>query len=212
MILSFLAVSWLAYFVLHSVLASLRMKHYVADRWSGFMPYYRLTFNLIAMGLVTVPLYLTFLVPGEPLWAWQGGFFWLANGLALLATLAFFYSLKAYDGAEFLGLRQLRDQETKVEDQEHFCLSFFHHYVRHPWYFFALVLIWTRDMPPGMLLTAIMATAYFYLGSRLEETKLLAYYGEAYRKYQRLVPGIIPMPHRFLNAEQAAELQQKANQ
>lgn len=131
---------------------------------------------------------------------------WAANGLALLALAGFAYSLKFYDGQEFLGLRQIRDNETRIEDQEHLQLSPLHRFARHPWYFFALILVWTRDMSSLMLVTATMLTLYFFLGSKLEEKKLNQYYGIIYAQYCQRVPGIIPLPWKFMTTDQSNQL------
>jgi protein-S-isoprenylcysteine O-methyltransferase Ste14 len=104
----------------------------------------------------------------------------------------------------------LREREQRVEDQESFQLSPLHHYVRHPWYFLSLLIIWTRDMPPAMLLTAILATLYFVIGSYLEERKLRVYYGDVYRQYQLKVPALIPLPWRYLDRESAQRLTNQA--
>lgn len=200
---------WLAYFVLHSVLASLGIKRRVAAVRPALMPIYRLLFNGLSMLLLLPILWHMFQHPGPILWRWQGGGAWLANGLALLAFLGFVRSLKYYDTQEFLGLRQLRAHTRSVEDQEHFHLSPFHRFVRHPWYFFGLVLIWTRDMNTSLLLSSVMMTLYFVIGSRLEEKKLLVYHGEVYRRYMARVPGLVPLPWKSLSAAEAAELAKK---
>ena len=205
-----LAFCWLAYFALHSTLASLAAKSRVAANWPNLMPYYRLTFNVLASLLILPILWLTYRNPEPVLWRWQGIAAWLANGLALAALLGFWLSLKSYDMQEFLGLRQLRLHVRKVEDQEHFHLSPFHRFVRHPWYFFGLVLIWTRDMGATTLLSSVFITVYFAVGSLLEERKLLVYHGDTYRRYMARVPGLIPLPWKFLSAAEAeALLQQK---
>ena len=173
-----LALAWVLYFVIHSVLASLLVKTWVARQWPGLMPWYRLFFNATAGILILVPLYMTFSAPGEPVWAWRGGWFYLANGIALVAVAGFFFSLRFYDGSEFIGLRQLREREHRVEDQDSCHLSPRHEPVRHPRYFLGPIWISTRDMPPAMLLTAISATLSFVIGSYLEERKLVVYYGD----------------------------------
>lgn len=208
--LAVLGAWWLGYFALHSVLAALAVKRQVARRWPGLMPYYRIGFNVLAVLLVLPPLYLSFALPGAPLWAWSGPWAWLANGLAVAALGVFAYSLRLYDTREFLGLRQWRERERRVEDQERLRISPLHRHVRHPWYSLGLVLIWTRDMPPPFLLTALLATAYFVLGSALEERKLIAYYGDAYRDYRRRVPALVPLPWRRLSAVDAAALEARS--
>ena len=201
-----LALFWLGYFALHSVLASLRAKSWVALHYPERMPLYRLSFNIFAALMLLPILWLMARHPGPVLWAWQGLGAWLSNGLALAALFGFMKSLNYYDTQEFLGLRQWKSRTRRVEDQEGFHLSPFHRYVRHPWYFFGLVLIWTRDMNAAMLLSSAMMTVYFIIGSRLEEKKLVVYHGDVYRRYMERVPGLIPLPWKSLTAKEAAEL------
>ena len=189
-----LAGCWLIYFIIHSTLASLGMKHWVAARWPRFMPVYRLAFNALATVLIIPPMILMYNLHGPWLWQWNGFAAWLANGLAVLALLGFFWSLRYYDGMEFFGVRQWRAGIRTVEDQERFHISPLHRFVRHPWYSLALVLIWTRDMDAAFLVTAVAATLYFIVGSRMEEHKLVQYHGEIYRRYREQVPGVIPLP------------------
>jgi hypothetical protein len=210
--LALLALFWLGYFVLHSVLASLRIKSWVALHHPERMPLYRLSYNIFAMLMLLPILWLMVRNPGPTLWAWQGLGAWLSNGLALAAVFGFMKSLNYYDTQEFLGLRQWKSHTQRVEDQEGFHLSPFHRYVRHPWYSFGLVLIWTRDMNAAMLLSSVMMTVYFIIGSRLEEKKLVVYHGDVYRRYMERVPGLIPLPWKSLTAQEAAELLKAAQQ
>ena len=210
--LLWLVVAWLAYFAVHSLLASLAVKRWVARRWPHRMPWYRLFFNAVATVGVLVPLGLTFAIGGEPVIRWTGAWWWLANGLALAALLGFFWSLRYYDGSEFLGLRQLKARERRVEDQERFRISPLHRHVRHPWYFLGLVLLWTRDMTPALLVSVILMTLYFIIGSRLEERKLRSYHGEAYDRYRKQVPGLVPLPGKRLTRQEAEALERECNQ
>ncbi len=209
--LLWLIAAWLGYFVVHSLLASLSVKTWVADHWPQLMPWYRLFFNTMAVLLLIIPLYLTWAIGGETVFAWKGIWWWVGNGLAVAALAGFLYSLRHYDSSEFLGLRQLRDGEQRVEDQERFRVSPLHQHVRHPWYFLGLILIWTRDMTAAMLVSSVMMTLYFVVGSWLEERKLLAYYGKAYHEYRQRVPGLLPLPWRRLSREQAQKLESQGN-
>ncbi|WP_041673745.1 methyltransferase family protein [Sulfuricella denitrificans] len=204
--MALLAFFWLGYFVLHSALASLQVKSWVALHYPERMPLYRLSYNILAAIMLLPILWLMVRNPGPALWAWQSMGAWLANGLTLAALFGFVKSLNYYDTQEFLGLRQWKSRTQRVEDQEGFHLSPLHRYVRHPWYSFGLVLIWTRDMNAAMLLSGMMMTAYFIIGSRLEEKKLVVYHGDAYRCYMERVPGLIPLPWKSLTAKEAAAL------
>jgi len=78
--------------------------------------------------------------------------------------------------------------------------------VRHPWYSLGLVLLWTRDMDPALLTSAVLTTLYIGVGSRLEERKLIVFHGEIYRRYRGRVPALIPSPWRYLTGEEAEAL------
>lgn len=202
----FLVSSWFFYFLIHSFLASITVKAFFASKFSAVMPYYRLTFNFLAVFLLIIPLWLTIVWSGEWLWQWTGVLEWLSHGISILAIVGFLWSLKFYDTSEFLGLRQLSENNTSVDDQEHFQLSPLHRFVRHPWYFFALVLIWVRDMNLAMLISTVMMSLYFIIGSWYEEKKLIRYHGKIYQRYRELVPGLIPLPWKFLSKTQMKKL------
>lgn len=197
---------WGLYFLIHSLLASLAIKSWLAGRWPQWLPAYRLAYNGIALALLLPLLGLLVLWHGPSLWVWSGAWAWLANGLTVLALAGFAWSLRYYDGAEFLGMRQWCRGVRGVEDQERFTLSPLHRYVRHPWYSLGLVLLWTRDMDPALLLSALLISLYFLIGSRLEERRLLVYHGEVYRRYRERVPALIPLPDRYLSRAEASAL------
>ncbi|MCG8425852.1 MAG: hypothetical protein MI754_00685 [Chromatiales bacterium] len=197
---------WLLYFILHSLLASLTVKQWLASRQPEWLPGYRLFFNVVAVLTLLPLLYLIYAKPGPTLWAWQGISWLLVNSLALMAVVGFVWSMRYYSGDEFLGLRQWREGVRSVEDQEHLHISPMHRFVRHPWYFLGLLLIWTRDMSLSFFISACLMTLYFIFGSWLEERKLLVYHGERYRRYRQQVPGLIPLPWKYLGREQAEAL------
>ncbi len=70
-----------------------------------------------------------------------------------------------------------------------------HRYVRHPLYFGTLLFIWSLFLLfPYLnnLLACLVITLYTVFGARLEEKKLVAQFGEQYRRYQQTVPMLIP--------------------
>ncbi len=200
--------AWLGYFMLHSLLASLGSKRFIESRLPALMPWYRLIFNLIATIFLFIPLSLLYLHHGPWVIELQGFWWWLAVFFNLLAIAGFIWSMRWYDGKEFLGIRQLKHQVVSVADQEKFHLSPLHRYVRHPWYSLGLLMLWSRSMDAGMLLSAILITLYMLIGLRLEEKKLLSYHGSIYKQFQQQVPALIPRPWRYLNQQQAAALMQ----
>ncbi len=204
--LALLMLSWALYGILHSLLASHACKNAVMNRFPGAFHVYRLTYNLLAILLLIPPLWLLFSYPGDLLWHWPTALHWLADIAALSAVAGFIWSTKFYDTREFLGFRQLSQTTLSVDDQAPMSLSCAHRFVRHPWYFLGLVIIWTREMNAAFLLTAVTLTLYLLIGSRQEEKKLIACYGEQYRLYQASVPGLIPRPWRNLSRQQAEQI------
>lgn len=193
-----LILSWVTYFVIHSLLASLWFKQWVGNYCPRCLVVYRLSYNILATILLLIPLMLMIQWKGQLLWQWQGVMLWFMNGLSLLAILGFIVTLKYYDMSEFLGFKQLK--EFTESEPEQFTISPFHRYVRHPWYFFAIVIMWTRPMDSMMLTSVIAMTLYFAIGLWLEERKLVQHYGDIYCRYQQQVPALIPLPWRFLRS------------
>jgi protein-S-isoprenylcysteine O-methyltransferase Ste14 len=204
--LVWLALGWLAYAALHSLLAALSVKAYVTRRWPDFAPWYRIAYNAVALVLVLPLVWATYAIPGDWLWRWTGIWAWLANGLALTALGGFGISTGSYDMGEFLGIRPLKEKRRDAVEHEGFRISPLHRFVRHPWYALGLVLIWTRDMNAPLLVSAAAITLYFVFGSRLEERKLEAHFGATYRDYMRKVPGLLPLPWKRLSAAEAEAL------
>ena len=202
-----LIILWLLYFAIHSLLASLAFKKWFQEHFQSVMPWYRVIFNSVSVLLLVPPLLYMQANRGRMLWEWQGTWFYLANLLAILAILGFLWTMRSYDGDEFLGIRQVREQRSSIADDETFKLSPMHRYVRHPWYALSLVLIWTRDMDTGLFITALMISLYFIIGLRLEERKLVAYHGERYRRYRQQVPALVPLPWKILTKKASRKLE-----
>jgi protein-S-isoprenylcysteine O-methyltransferase Ste14 len=125
----------------------------------------------------------------------------------VIAVFGYLWSLRWYDSGEFLGINQWRRHARETQDAEALTLSPLHRYVRHPWYALGLLLIWTRDLNAAWLLTATVVTVYVWVGSRLEEGKLIALHGEVYRRYRARVPALFPWPGRSLSAAEAQVLE-----
>lgn len=208
--LFWLALGWVAYATLHSLLAALHCKAWVTRHWPRFAPYYRLVFNLQSVILVLPLAWATYAIPGDWLWRWTGIGAWFANGLTLAAISGFLLASGTYDMGEFLGTKPLHEKRRDAVEHEGFRISPLHRYVRHPWYALALILIWTRDMNAPLLVSALAITLYFVIGSWLEERKLAAHFGAAYRDYRQQVPGLIPLPWKRLTAAEAERLMQGA--
>ncbi|TYB33064.1 MAG: isoprenylcysteine carboxylmethyltransferase family protein [Flexistipes sinusarabici] len=118
----------------------------------------------------------------------------------LFALLFGLYAAKSYDNKSFLGIKQIKKHldsgvehfEVHRELTSHGALR----YVRHPYYFTGIVLLWSRPLFVKDLVLNIVFSLYFILGSINEERKLKIIFGEQYRTYAENVPMLLP---KFLN-------------
>ncbi len=205
--ITLLVSAWIIYGAVHSLLASLTFKEWLFHRWPALQPAYRILFNVVAVITLAPQMFLILIYKGETVFSWPPEWQWLAHTLSLLAIIGFIWSLKFYDLQEFLGLKQWRNRHQPAANSDaQFVISPLHRFVRHPWYSFAFVLMWAREMDAMMLATSIIVSGYFIIGAYFEERKLVKLYGDAYQKYRRQVPGLVPLPWRYLTTKEALTL------
>lgn len=181
-----LGFGWIVYFFIHSFLAANAVKLYVEKRVPALFSCYRILYNFIAIAGIIPLLYLSVFLPDSYLlsliWLSPIGYVLIATGLVLL-----YLAFKAFDGAEFLGLKQEKKPEL--------VLSGMYQYVRHPLYFATVILILGLFLlvpTQKMLLVLLISYSYILIGYRLEERKLVQVFGEEYLTYQKRVKAIIP--------------------
>jgi protein-S-isoprenylcysteine O-methyltransferase Ste14 len=180
------------------------VKALVAARLPHAAAAYRRIYNAVALVALVPPLWLQWQLSGALLFEPPAALRVALDIAALAAVATFVRTLRWYDMAAFAGLRP----ETGG-DGEGFTLSPLHRHVRHPWYFLSLVIVWTRPMDAAWLLTSIAITLYLVVGSHLEDNKLVATFGHAYRRYIERVPGLWPWPGRSLSAAEAGDWMQR---
>ena len=192
-----LAAAWGLYFTLHSLLASEGVKRACEVRWPGVMPRYRLLYNSVAVVTLLPVAWLIFTTHGVPFLVWPEALFWLKVAVVSCAALCFVWSLAYYDLKAFMGFSQSQNSST-LSSTGTLVISPLHRFVRHPWYCCLLFIVWFRDLDSTQFFTAVMITIYLVIGSRLEEGRLLNEFGEKYGAYQKRVPGLMPLPWRYL--------------
>lgn len=178
------------YCLLHSLLASLRVKDRVRLLIGKNFRYYRLFYTLFAAAtlllLVAYQLFLHSPQLFQPiaLTYGLGGALSLAGlGLMFVCIRKYFFSLS--------GVKSLF-QESPSEE---LMITGIHRYMRHPLYagtFLAIWGAWVLFPFLSLLLSNVVITGYTLLAIRLEEEKLVAVFGEKYRTYQRSVPKLVP--------------------
>lgn len=177
-----------AYGILHSVLASVKVKNTLGKllgRW------YRLFFNAVAFVTLLPVLAVASVLPNQTLYVvplpWRWGLLAVQGVAAVLAALAFIQT----DIWHFLGVRQIL--QNVPPNHTPFKEVGFYRWVRHPAYFFSLILLWSSPVMTVNQLTLYgVFFLYFWVGAIFEERKLAREFGAAYRNYQRRVPMFVP--------------------
>lgn len=189
--LSRLALMWVGYCALHSLLISDPVKNYANSLLGEGYRYYRIFFNLISVLLLIPVLLYERKIESSPIMAYRG--LWRVPQLFLVTgSLALFYlGARGYDMLEFLGLRQMR--KSYQEKGGRLATGGVLGFVRHPWYLAGMMIIWGRDLSGKALTTNIVLTGYLVVGSYLEERKLVRVFKGDYREYQREVSMLIPV-------------------
>jgi methanethiol S-methyltransferase len=123
---------------------------------------------------------------GLPLWIARGVFFLSIAGIGWGV-----YALKSFDPFGRAAIRA--HLSWKLPRPPQFAVSGPYLWVRHPLYFFVILLIWScPDLTVDRLLFNFLWTVWIYVGTILEEKDLISDFGDDYLQYQRSVPMLIP--------------------
>jgi protein-S-isoprenylcysteine O-methyltransferase Ste14 len=185
--------------LLHTTLAALRVKNRARQRWGARQVdrWYRIFYSLAA-GLTFLPvLILVGILPDRELYSIPDPWVWLTTAIQLAALVLFLWALLQTDVMRFIGLWQLvrGGEPVPVDEHERLVTSGPYRWVRHPLYFTTImILLFWPTMTANWAAFVAVSTAYFYLGSIPEEQKLVEEFGDAYRRYQQVVPRLVPRP------------------
>jgi protein-S-isoprenylcysteine O-methyltransferase Ste14 len=94
------------------------------------------------------------------------------------------------------GLQQVYNNLNNREPgMQSFVTPLFYRFVRHPIMLGFIVAFWAAPhMTIGHILFSVGTTAYILIAIQLEERDMVGVYGAEYKRYQREVSQIIPMP------------------
>lgn len=181
----------------HSVMARPAFK-----RWlMRFVPAHveRSTYVLCA-SLALLALFAWWRPMPAPVWRVETpALYWALHVLSACGWLLVLVGTFLIGHCELFGLRQVW-LHARGQTAAHlpFVTRSFYRIVRHPLMLGFLIAFWsTPRMSQGHLLFALATTGYIVLAVKLlEERDLVAMHGEAYRRYQREVPMLLPLPRR----------------
>lgn len=182
----------LGYGLLHTILASLRMKA-LARQWFGPKTdrWYRLIFNLIAIITLLPILAMPVLLSDTVIYRIPVPWVFFSMVIQLLAVIALLVGIKQSGMTTFLGLRQIF--HTEQTSPPSLVTDGLYRYVRHPQYTAGLVFIWLMPiMTWNVLALELGLTAYIIVGAHFEERKVLVEFGETFAEYRKHTPMLVP--------------------
>jgi methanethiol S-methyltransferase len=185
-----LGLLWIAYCVLHSLLAGIPVKNGLKKISGTKYKYYRLFYTLFAFLFLVWLIYFQIKIPTIRFYG-NNIFILIAGSVLGLCGLALMLiCIKKY----FMSLSGLLSlvQETTYNN---LMVSGVHRYIRHPLYLGTFGFIWGLFLlwPFLSLLVAnSVITVYTLIGIKLEEKKLIDEFGESYNQYRKNVPMLLP--------------------
>lgn len=186
----YILLSLLLWGIIHSILASLFFKTFLANTFGkSLMRGYRLFYNFFSLLTFLPILYLVATLPDAPLYTIPAPISYamiLGQGLAAMLLLV---GVLQTDTLYFVGLRQLFEEEKPAK----FVTSGLYRLVRHPLYTAGLLFLWlSSQVTVNSFTLYVAATIYIFIGAYFEERKLLREFGVAYVEYKARTPMLIP--------------------
>jgi protein-S-isoprenylcysteine O-methyltransferase Ste14 len=183
-----LALLWILYGLLHSVLAAPRIKALL--KTDSQKIYYRIFYSLFAFLSLLALLFFQIRLESTYIFSSTGMIrvagFLLAGAGGLLMLIC----IRKY----FLRLSGIRGLFTS-DPSNVLQISGVHRYVRHPLYLGTFIFLWGLFLLIPLwssLIAVVLIQAYTQTGIIFEEKKLVAEFGDQYRDYQQAVPKLIP--------------------
>jgi protein-S-isoprenylcysteine O-methyltransferase Ste14 len=131
----------------------------------------------------------------------DGAAYFFIRALFFLSLIGFYITARSLGLFDPLGIREIiLHAKGKTQRPPVLIVRGTYRWVRHPLYFFSLLMIWSQvSVTPDRLLFNGLWTVWIIIGAMLEERDLVASFGDAYRTYQRHVPMLIPYKWRPWN-------------
>jgi len=124
-----------------------------------------------------------------------GVFYWVLRLLFLVAVGGFYWGSSALGFFDPFGRRAIK-KHLNSEKSEPLPFTFKgpYRWVRHPFYLFTLIMIWScPHLTADRLLFNVLWSIWLVVGSIFEERDLVRAFGNEYREYQLKVPMLIPI-------------------
>jgi methanethiol S-methyltransferase len=186
---------WTGYVALHSYLISTRFTNLMIRMLKEYYAFYRLFYVLLSFILLIPLLNYSGQIDDKVIITYESPYSIIRYILTWASLLMFFYAFFFnYDSLSFFGIRQIMHfrKEVKTNPSEAIKKNGLLGIMRHPMYLALLIYIWCQTFRMIDIYVNALLTVYVIIGTILEEKKLVLEFGDAYVKYQKEVPMLIP--------------------
>ncbi len=185
-----LALFWMAYCLLHSILASGKLKLFLEKKFNNFFRYYRLSYSIFATVTLSLLLYFQFsfksiLIINSPSIRYAAFVLFILPGL-LIMLMAIYKYFRLLSGVRSL-YHKNNFSILRIDG--------IHRYMRHPLYTGTLLFTWGLFFIfpfVSNLIAVCSISGYVLIGIKFEEKKLVKEFGDSYTAYKAKVPKLIP--------------------
>jgi protein-S-isoprenylcysteine O-methyltransferase Ste14 len=184
--------------ILHSVMASNKIKNLIKEKAGSKIAFYRLFYNVTSV----ITFYVFYKIspkPGIVIYDLNNPFDIIVTFLQLASLAGIYWAGTYICIKEFIGINQIKRyflgayKEDDLDESSELTFAGPFAHTRHPIYFFSILFLALRPtMSFFYLIMFICIVAYFYIGSYYEEKRLLEKFGDLYADYKNNVPKIFP--------------------
>jgi methanethiol S-methyltransferase len=191
----FTASLWIGYCALHSYLISIRFTNLMIRLLRNYYAFYRLFYILISLVLLIPLIKYTGQADTRIIITYEYPLSIVRYALIAGSLTIFFYTLFFnYDPLSFFGIRQILNfrKAKGIDPSRGIRKDGLLGIIRHPMYLALIIYLWCQTFKIMDIIVNGVLTIYVFIGTKLEEKKLVLEYGDTYIKYQQEVPMLIP--------------------
>lgn len=181
------ALFWVIFYAAHSILLLPAVQKGIQNSFRWKPKSFRVFYNLVSLILLFLALGAYKWSPRNSLTELPAFLNYFGIAMMLLSIWLAKRAFRSYNLPVFLGLKEEIQMPLSIEGMNR--------YVRHPLYSASLLLFWSGLLVfsnSSYLIICVVTTIYVHIGYRLEERRLLTYFGEEYQDYMRRVPALVP--------------------
>lgn len=196
-----LSLVWIGWCALHSFMIARFILEACENRLHNLCKYHRLFYNIVSVITFAAAGLYTRSLPETVIFGFSGAWDLVRVIVFIGAVLLFVGGVLSYDMLQFSGLRQILSNTTHrvLTSTGEFKTDGLLRITRHPWYLAGICLIWSssKTISDIDLIAKVIFTLYFFIGTILEERKLIWQFGDQYLNYQKEVSMLFPFKWVF---------------